>query len=575
MAPSMDKITTALLSEFSTTFGIEKAPEDDRFEQFATYLTVRKHYSESAFLPADLVTGKANDTGIDAIAVIVNNNLVTDLDAIQDLLEVNGFLDVAFCFVQAERSPHFETARVGQFGFGVRDFFGEGKLKRNETVQNYADIMNALFKSSSKFRPANPSCHMYYVTTGKWQEGGDLSTRASSEVNYLEATGMFSKVEFHPVGVDQIQKLYNQTKNAITREFVFAQKTVVPDVHGVKEAYLGFLPASDFLKLVCDEDEKKIIKSLFYENVRDWAGYNQINKEMRETLTSGVKDRFILMNNGVTIIARTLQTTGNKFVMGDFYVVNGCQTSHVLHDNQELLNESVRIPVRLICTQDEGVIESIIKATNRQTEVRDDQFFAMKDFAKKLELYFKSFPIDQRLYYERRSHQFDNQDIARIRIVVHQNLVRAVGAMFLGEPHITTRTFRQLSAKVGKEMFADTDNPDPYYVSALALYRLEQLFNSKIIEAKYKAARFQILFASRLLMDGKSAPKMNSHEIVKRCEAMREWLWDDAKVEKLFADAIAAVEKVAGAKWDRDSIRTEPVTKAILESFAPKKEGSN
>ena len=82
--------------------------------------------------------------------------------------------------------------------------------------------------------------------------------------------------------------------------------------------------------------------------------------------------------------------------------MNGCQTSHVLHDNESLLSDSVRIPFRLIGTQDENVIEDIIRATNRQTEVKDEQFFAMKNFAKKLEAYFKSFPIITALKYDSR-----------------------------------------------------------------------------------------------------------------------------------------------------------------------------
>ena len=121
---------------------------------------------------------------------------------------------------------------------------------------------------------------------------------------------------------------------------------------------------------------------------------------MKETLASDAKSRFILMNNGITMIARILRPVGDKFLISDFQVVNGCQTTHVLHDNESLLSDSVRIPFRLIGTQDEGVIEDIIRATNRQTEVKDDQFFAMKDFAKKLEAYFKTFPIEKRLYDE-------------------------------------------------------------------------------------------------------------------------------------------------------------------------------
>lgn len=567
----MDRITEALLAEFCERFKIQTLPEDEKFEHFAAYLTVWRHYSESAFDPGDLVTGSGGDTGIDAIAVVANNNIVTDPDSIDEILSFNGYLDVSFIFVQAERSSHFDGAKIGTFGFGVRDFFGAQKLPRNEELKTYDEIMKMIYKNSSRFRPARPSCYLYYVTTGKWVGDQTLVARANTEVDHLKSTNMFSTVEFLPVDADLIQKFQSQTVNAISRTFEFIQKTTIPAIGGVREAYLGFLPALDFLSLVCD-DKQNIIKSLFYENVRDWEGYNQINSEIRDTLQKS-KDRFVLMNNGVTIIAKVLQTTGNQFAMSDFNVVNGCQTSHVLHDNRQLLNESVRIPVRLISTRDDDVIESIIKATNRQTEVREEQFFAMKDFAKKLEAYFRSFSIEHRLYYERRAHQYDSQDIVKVRIVAHLNLVRAVGAMFLGQPHITTKSFRTLLAKVGKDMFVDTDRLEPYYVSALGLYRLEESFRAKKIDTKYKAARYQLLLAMRFAMDAVPLPKMNSREMGKRCDAMMATLNDEVITDTHISTAIGAIEKVAGAGWTRDTIRTEPVTKAIFEAFGQKYHG--
>jgi hypothetical protein len=264
--------------------------------------------------------------------------------------------------------------------------------------------MEALYERSGKFSKGNPACYLYYVTTGKWVNDKTLLARATAEVEDLKATGLFKSVDFNPVGADQIQRLYNQTKNAISREFTFPQRFVIPETAGVKESYLGLLPAKDFIFLVSDDDNE-IIKSLFYENVRDWEGYNEINGEIRHTLQSEARDRFPLMNNGVTIIAKQLQTTENKFTISDVQIVNGCQTSHVLHDNQDLLTDAVRIPVRLISTRDEAVIESVITATNRQTEVNPDQFFALKDFAKRLEVFFRTFEPEQRLYYERRTHR--------------------------------------------------------------------------------------------------------------------------------------------------------------------------
>lgn len=561
----MDKVTEGFLSEFSSQFGIADLPEQERFEHFAAWLTVRRHFSDSTFSPVELVTGNGGDTGIDAIAVIVNNNLVTDVDTVEDLLELNNYLDVEFVFVQAARSAHFDSGKLGKLGFGVKDFFGEGKLPRNDAVESFAEIMDALYEKSGKFRPKNPECHLYYVTTGIWKGEPDLAVRAQAELSDLRKTELFSEVAFHPIGASQIHRLYRQAKNSITRDFVFDKKVVVPEVTGVTSAYLGYLPVHDYLKLVCDDDNA-IIKPLFYENVRDFVGMNEVNNEILKTLRSDNSDRFILMNNGITMIARDLHTAGDKFSISDFHVVNGCQTSHVLHACRDALPTSIRVPFRLIHTQDENVIESIIRATNRQTEVKDDQFYAMKDFAKKLEAYFKTFPVASRLFYERRPHQYDSQELEKLRVITHQNLVRAVGAMFLGQPHITTKTFRQLIAKVGKEMFVDTDKPEPYYVSAWALYRLEQLFKNKKLDAKYKAARFQILLVARLSMDNKTLPRMNSNEMTKRCDSMIQALNDEAAVETLFLNAVATIDRVAGA-WNRDSIRTEPITKALFAEF--------
>ena len=64
----------------------------------------------------------------------------------------------------------------------------------------------------------------------------------------------------------------------------------------VKEAYLGILPACQFLNLVSNEDG--IIKSILYDNVRDFQGENDVNVEIAETLNSSEADKFVILNNG-------------------------------------------------------------------------------------------------------------------------------------------------------------------------------------------------------------------------------------------------------------------------------------
>ncbi len=310
-----------------------------------------------------------SSSGIDAIAILINGSLVTDSELVAELAETNGYLDVTFVFVQAERSAAFDGAKIGTFGFGVNDFFRDPpQLPRDEAIREAASIMSAIYKLSPRFTRGNPACRLYYVTTGRWVNDANLVARQQAVVDDLETTRLFRDIEFIDVDADTIQRLYNQTKNAISRDITFAARTALPEIPGVDEAYLGLLPAPEFMSLLQDETGI-LVKSIFYENVRDWQDYNPVNTEIRGTLESAQqRPRFALMNNGVTIIASTLRATGNRFHLEDYQIVNGCQTSHVLFDQRANLDDTVLIPLRLIATRDEELIAAIVKATNRQTQ---------------------------------------------------------------------------------------------------------------------------------------------------------------------------------------------------------------
>jgi AIPR protein len=557
----MDRVSESLLNEFAKEHDLVALPQETQFEHFAACITVQRHYTDS-FDSGEIVT--EGDSGIDAIAIIVNGSLVTDREALEELADKAGSLDATFVFVQADRSPGFDAAKIGTFGFGVLDFFKEiATLKRNEKVAEAAAVMAALYRRSSKFKRGNPICRMYYVTTGKWQGDATLEARRKSVIADLEATGLFRSVEFIPIDASGLQQLYRQTKNAISREFIFANKTVVPEVPGVKEAYLGFLPATEFVKIIQDEGGE-IISGLFYDNVRDWLDFNDVNEEMSNTLESEARARFVLMNNGITIIARNLQPTGNKFRIEDFSIVNGCQTSHVLFEERDKIDQSVNVPIRLIATQDEEIINDIIRATNRQTEVKAEQFYALQEFSKDLELFCQAFPEQHRLYYERRTRQYHRLAIEKTRIVTPATMIKSYASMFLDEPHRATRSYAALKAKVGTEIFAKGQRMDPYYTAAYTLYKLEFLFRNGKLEAKYKPARFHILLAARLLANPANVPRDNSHEMERFCKKITDWLWEPTQAEELIVKAARVIDAAAAGNFDRDNIRTEAFTRKVI-----------
>lgn len=560
----MDRITSALLAEFSTENQLERLPEETRFEHFAAYLATSRHVPDT-FDTGDLVTGAGGDTGIDAIAILINGSLVTDPDLVTELAETNGYLDATFVFIQAERSAAFDGAKIGTFGFGVCDFFRElPQLPRNEAITEAASIMSTIYALSPRFTRGNPACRLYYVTTGRWVDDTNLVARQQAIVDDLKTTNLFRDVEFIDVDADTIQRLYNQTKNAISRDITFATRTALPEIPGVDEAYLGLLPAPEFMSLLRDETGI-LVKSIFYENVRDWQDYNPVNTEIRGTLESTQqRQRFALMNNGVTIISSTLRATGNRFHLEGYQIVNGCQTSHVLFDQRANLDDTVLIPLRIIATRDEELIAAIVKATNRQTAVKEEQLLALNDFQKKLETFFASFEEHRRLFYERRSRQYNTvPGIEKTRVVTLPNLIRAYAALILQEPHRTTRNFRALLDSVGTAIFASDHRLEPYYLAASALYRLEYLFRNGEVDARFKAARYHILMAIRLLGSPRRPPRPNSNEMAPFCEEILRVLWNPTDAAALVRNAVEVVNAVAAGNLHRDNIRTQPFTDQV------------
>ena len=559
----MDRITKSLLDEFVSENTLGSLPEETAFEHFCGSLVTASHFSES-FSSDDISVGAGGDCGIDCITVIVNGCLVADPEEIEDLEQTNGYLDVTLIFVQAERSSSFEAAKIGGFGFGVNDFLSESpSLPQNSDVQLAHRIVNEVFSRSGRFTKGNPQCFLYYATTGTWTEDQNLTARRDAVARDVQDLGLFRRVSFDCLGARELQALYRRSKNAICTEITFTDRTVLPELPGVEQAYIGVLPAREFMKLI-ENENGEVLTTLFYDNVRHWQEWNPVNKEMRETLEDPKRRiYFPLMNNGVTIVAKRVAPTANKFVVEDYQVVNGCQTSYVLYENRAELDD-VTVPVRLIATEDAEIRNAVIKATNRQTQVTEDQLLALSDFPKSLEAFFPTFDGRKKLYYERRSRQYNVvEGIEKVRVLDMRALVRAFASMFLELPHRTTRNYKALLKTVGTDIFNRDHRLEPYYASGYAHYRLEFLFRNQQLPAELKAARYHLLFAFRLLYSTDPLPRMNSHDMRRYAEGLMNVLWDDARSKAMFDEAEVLVRTVAAGNLHRDNIRTEPFTNAL------------
>lgn len=564
----MDIVTRNLLKTFRAE---ESLPDDISesvvFEHFANFCVLSKEYSEEFNLD-DIHTGEGGDMGLDGIGILVNGNLIQDIDEIKDLSTSNKYIEAEFIFIQSKTSSTFDGGDIGNFLFGVRDIFNpDSTIPKNKKIQEKILLINTIYEKPALFKRGNPNLKMYYVSTGKWNNDQHLLAKINADISLLENMTIFKSVTFNPVDAIIIQKLYNYAKNSVSQTIDFENKVTIPEIQGIKEAYLGILPVTEILKLLTDDDGV-MLRGLFYDNVRDFQGDNEVNIEIEQTIKSPDKDLFVLLNNGVTVVADGLNQTGNKFRIEGFQVVNGCQTSHVLYNNKDELTSTMQVPVRIIVSDNDDIKNKIIKATNRQTPVKSEDLIALTDFQKLLEKYYDSQPEEHRLYYERRSQQYrSTTGIEKIKIVTVSSQIRSFASMFLNHPHLAGRYYGTLLTSVKDEIFCKNHKLIAYYVSAYANHKLDSLLRKKQIEEKYRPFKYIILMALRLNLGVITMPNMISKDFEKYCQGIQNVLWDNTAVLQSFIEVCTLLDKVLNedydGNYDRASAKTLRLVKAI------------
>jgi hypothetical protein len=355
-----------------------------------------------------------------------------------------------------------------------------------------------------------------------------------------------------------LQTRYLSTQQQVSVDINFVSRVTVPSIPLVQQAFIGLLPFREFKKIIVD-DAGQIRLQQFYDNVRAFQGATRINEGIATTLRSGRDAEFSILNNGVTIVAKSINTVGDIFTLEDYQIVNGCQTSFVLYENIDKVDpDKLYVPIKLINSTEPDVANSVIIATNSQNEVKAEQLAALSDFQKRLELYYGSIEGDGKLYYERRAKQYVQDDeVTKTRIVTIPLQIKAYAAMFLDVPYRVSRYYGTLLDDIGVRIFVDTHRPSPYYVSALGHYRLENFFRNNPSYAKYKAARFHILMCLRHFISGPDVPLGNSKSIDLLADNLSN-VFNDAVAFKVAVDRSVQLLAAEGFKFaERDSFKTQ------------------
>lgn len=563
----MNQLVAGLLDRFCADNEYPPTPEHKAFERLAVHSILGAEVPDGYTLE-DTLAGDGT-VGIDALAILVNGDLISDAQEVGDLASDKKFtLDVDFFFFQAKTSEAFERAQILSFAHAIQQFFDKEPLvDESEFIRDQRKVKDALYQNSSRFRNGPPRVHIYYVSTGVYP-GGDanIDGAVQTATQHLQSTGLFARVDFELVGAQQLLKAYMNTVNRVEETLTFVRRVALPKVPGVDQAFIGVIPAQEYLKLITNDDGG-IRRFIFYDNVRDFQNWNAVNTDIRNTLDSGTeRPLFAVLNNGVTVVAKRIQAVGDEFTISDFQIVNGCQTSYVLHAKADGLGDDVQVPIRLIETTDDLVAGKITRATNSQTPIDDSELVALTDFQKELESHYSSYGDKQRLYYERRSRQYAGESVEQTRIISPLIQVRAFAAMFLDEPYSASAYYRRLYRKVPDDIFNPTHKLDPYYTAAFAWYRLDVAFRLRRLKGAFRPSRYLMLACFKYLaLHGRPTPGLNSDAVVSYCTDLNKVLTQEDLALTHFRRIEEIIIEMSDPPPTRDRLKRESLNLQVIE----------
>lgn len=543
-----------------------KLPADVAFEHYATQL-VTKTEGVSAEAVRSSIVGTKDDGGIDAFLILLNKTELVASDSprlSQRKNSLNGLqkgvpLDVVV--VQAKNTTSWDSEVMPKLRDVLEMMMDEKvpvqKLREFPLNDDVVDAAMTYRRIQKKLVPLTPDVtfRVHYVAIAK---KNDLSAYRETKRKILDKAlkarlPQRAKVIVEYVGAERMNEL-----DAQTSDFDVPLTFAKPPVRDGK-ALIGLVKIRDYAKFLQRPRSAAIRDEMFSANVRDFAGESaRVNTAIGDTLETDDDSTFWWLNNGITIIAdQTSDPTETRWVLTNPLIVNGLQTSNVIHSasvsnkvTKKRLGQSLL--VRVITEPDPSVRESVIIGTNNQTTVNSLQLHANDPLQVKLERYLRS----KGWYYERRRYQYRGSGVPSGKIRSLTEVGQAVMAVHLLVPDTArARPATQLNSTSGFEKVFSESLPELLYFKALQVMQAVeeylqtpagQAHPDTATNARFYLASGYIIHALKL----KNLESFSAGVSVKQITLSAV----NARLTKVHAELDAAVAKLDDGKTARDQI---------------------
>lgn len=153
--------------------------------------------------------------------------------------------------------------------------------------------------------------------------------------------------------------------------------------------------------------------AVFGQNIRFFQKKTNVNKNLALTLEDTQEQgKFWAYNNGITILTKRFELDPDKHVLhlGDFSIINGCQTASTIHAASREAASAVSVPVRIISLEGgesgEDFLSNVILYNNSQNTVRSTALASKDKQQQELRQHLMKWP--EPWFYELRVGDFNN-----------------------------------------------------------------------------------------------------------------------------------------------------------------------
>ena len=422
---------------------------DEAFEYLAFEQILKDYDLSSDEIESGSVDGR-NDGGIDGFFILVNGHILLDPESFSwpksgSLLEV--------WIITCKHHDTFKQAPLDNLVASITELF-DLSLPHEQLKGDYSEsILKCRENLKYAYRKVSPRMSSFainysYASRGDTENIGDSIVARSEQIITITRESFCScDVAFAFHGASELVELHRKMPN-------FSLELPFSEVLASGERYVLLANLEDYFSFVTDNG--KLRRYLFDSNVRDFMGLNRVNEDIKSTLENEASPDFWWLNNGVTILATSASVIGDSIQLQDIQIVNGLQTTESIFRYFESggVDANKRsILIKIIVSDEDDVRDTIIRATNNQTDVELASLHATDKIQRDIE------DILERhgYFYERRKNYYNNLGHPSSKIITPLSLASGFVCLVLKSPQKATnlRSRFMRSNESYKTVFSD------------------------------------------------------------------------------------------------------------------------